>query len=116
MELTSSACFRPAASHSQSAFLAVLFRVLPREGLPDLILAQGNWQVEAMLTVAALTYALPITSNSNLATNLYHLVVRQFEDICDTNRIPGHRSKDSFLPTRNARLNLSPPHRLLRPA
>jgi hypothetical protein len=44
----------------------------------------------------------PIASNCYLATNLHYLVVRQFEDIGDANRIPGHRSKNSFLPTRNA--------------
>jgi hypothetical protein len=42
-----------------------------------------------------------IASNSNLATYLDHLVVGQFQNICNTNRIPRHRSKDSFLPTRN---------------
>ena len=48
-----------------------------------------------------------IESNSNLATNLHHLVVRQFEDICDANGIPSHRSKDSFLPTRNTPATLA---------
>ena len=49
----------------------------------------------------------PIASNSNLAANLHHLVVRQFEDIGDANRISSHRSKDSFLPTRNAPATLA---------
>ena len=30
-----------------------------------------------------------------------------FEDICDANRIPSHRSKDSFLPARNAPATLA---------
>ena len=51
------------------------------------------WQFELM--------HCPMASNSNLATYLDHLVVGQFQDICDANGIPSHRSKDSFLPTRN---------------
>ena len=48
----------------------------------------------------------PIASYSNLTTNLHHLVVRQFEDIGDANRISSHRSKDSFLPTRDTSATL----------
>ena len=55
----------------------------------------------------------PIASNSNLTTNLHHLVVRQFEDIGDANRIPSHRSKDSFLPTRDTSATLAGYDRLV---
>jgi hypothetical protein len=48
-----------------------------------------------------------IASDSNLSTNLYHLVVRQFEDIGDANRIPSHRSKDSFLPAWDTSVTLA---------
>ena len=36
----------------------------------------------------------PIASNSNLAANLYHLVVRQFEDVCDANKIRAIATED----------------------
>ena len=41
----------------------------------------------------------PIALNSNLATYLDHLVVGQFQSICNTNGVTRHRSKDSLLPT-----------------
>ena len=52
--------------------------------------------------MAALSYALSIESNPDLATYFDHLVGGQFEDIGDAHGIAGHGSKDSLLPTRDA--------------
>ena len=49
----------------------------------------------------------PIASNSNLATYLDHLVVGQFQNICNTNGVARHRCKDSFLPTWDTSLPLA---------
>jgi hypothetical protein len=40
----------------------------------------------------ALCLHCPIASNSNLATYLDHLVMRQFENICNTNGVACHRT------------------------
>jgi hypothetical protein len=56
------------------------------------------WQFELM--------HCPIASNSNLATYLDHLAVGQFQNICNTNGVTRHRSKDSFLPTRDTSATL----------
>ena len=45
--------------------------------------------------------------NRNLATDFHHLVVGQFENICDANGVASHRSKDSFLPTRDTSATLA---------